>query len=95
MVAVRSGIVAEEVPLNAGKNGKVVCATLHMQDSPPLYICAYCRPPKDTTDALDSLGKALDELQPRLDEKPSHMLAGCRRLQISWYRLGYRYHKTQ
>ena len=35
MVAVRKNLVAEEVPLKAGKNGEVVCAKIHLQNNAP------------------------------------------------------------
>ena len=70
MIAVKNHLVADEVPLNAGKNGEIVCAKISIEKSPPLYVCAYYRPPDDTTAAIDTLEQALDELQPRLDKNP-------------------------
>ena len=70
MVAVRKGIIVVDKPLQAGKDGEVVCAKISMENSQPLYVCAYYRPNKDTVSALDSLELALTELQTELDKDP-------------------------
>ena len=70
MIAVKNDLVAEEVSLNASKNGEIVCAKISIEKAPPLYIVAYYRPPNDTTTAMDALEQALEELQPRLDKNP-------------------------
>ena len=45
MVATRKGLIAEEVPLAAGKDGEIVCAKITLANSKPLFICACYRPP--------------------------------------------------
>ena len=44
-----------------------------MKQSPPLYIFAYYRPPKYTQNALESLEKALKELQQLIAKKNSRI----------------------
>ena len=70
MVAIRKDIVATEVPLKAGINGEIVCAKVTLEKSPPLYICAFYRPPGDKVEALDNLELALDELQEEINKNP-------------------------
>ena len=70
MVATRKGLIAEEVPLAAGKDGEIVCAKITLANSQPLFICAYYRPPHDTVSALDSLELALDELSAKCENNP-------------------------
>ena len=70
MVIVRKGIVCEEVTLKSGKEGEVVCAKISVAKSPPMYVCAYYRPPKDTVDALDSLDNALEEIEVMIQKNP-------------------------
>ena len=72
MVAVRKGIIVVDKPLQAGKDGEVVCAKISMENSQPLYDCAYYRPNKDTVSALDSLELALTELQTELDKSRTY-----------------------
>ena len=67
-VAFRKDLVAVEFPLSAGKEGEIFCAKVPIVNSPPLYICAYYRPNKDTVAALDNLELALDELQAELNK---------------------------
>ena len=70
MVIVRKGIVCEEISLKAGKHGEVVCAKISIAKSPPLYVCAYYRPPSDTENSLDSLNLALEELEEIVNKNP-------------------------
>ena len=74
MVATHKDMVTEPVPLRAGKNGEVVCAKITLSKAPPLYVCAYYRPPGDTEGALDSLEEAIEELQPQLIKNPKASL---------------------
>ena len=70
MVATRKDMVAEQVPLQAGKNGEVVCAKITLANASPLYVCAYYRPPGDTEGALNNLEEAIEELQPIFQKNP-------------------------
>ena len=70
MVIVRKGIVCEEVSLKAGKEGEIVCAKISIAKSPPVYVCAYYRPPGDTENALDSLNLAMEELEEIVEKNP-------------------------
>ena len=70
MVATRNDMVTEQVPLQAGRNGEVVCAKVTLSNAPPLYICSYYRPPGDTESVVDSLEEAIEELQPLLQKNP-------------------------
>ena len=70
MVAIRNDVIAEEVPLQAGRDGEIVCAKINLCKAQPLYVCAYYRPPKDTAAALDNLELALEELQIKCESNP-------------------------
>ena len=62
LIATKRGIVADEVPLKASENGKIVCTKIAIAKASPLYICAFYRPPSDPTDSLSNLESALEEL---------------------------------
>ena len=62
MLAMKKGIIAEEVELKASKSGEITCAKIHLAKANPLYVCAYYRPPSDATESLDNLESALEEL---------------------------------
>ena len=62
MLAMKKGIIAEEVELKASKSGEITCAKIHLAKANPLYVCAYYRPPSDATESLDNLESALEEI---------------------------------
>ena len=70
MVAIRKDIVPVEYPLSEGKEGEKVCAKVSLENPPPLYVCAYYRPDKDTVAALDNLELTLEEIQTELNKNP-------------------------
>ena len=81
MVAIRKDLVAVEYPVSAGKEGEKVCAKVSLENSLPLYVCAYYRPNKDTVAALDNLELALEEIQTELKKNPQSRTFHCWRLQ--------------
>jgi hypothetical protein len=62
LIATKRGLVVDEVKLKASKSGEIICARLAMAKSSPLSICAYYRPPSDSTQDLDNLEEALLEI---------------------------------
>ena len=47
-----------------------MCAKISLVKAPPLYVCAYYRPPGDTEEQLDSLEQAIEEIQNIIDKNP-------------------------
>ena len=70
MLAMKKGIIAEEVELKASKSGEIACAKIHLAKANPLYVCAYYRPPSDATESLDNLESALEELHTITERNP-------------------------
>ena len=62
LIATQRGIIADEVTLQVSSSGEIVCARISMAKTSPMYICAYYRPPNETSDSIDTLQRALDEI---------------------------------
>ena len=68
LIAIKKGIVADEVTLKASSTGEIVCARIKLAKSDPLYVLAFYRPPDDTVDSLKCLESVLEELS-KLSQK--------------------------
>ena len=62
LIATKKGVVTDEVPLKASAGGEIVCTRIACSKSNPLYVCAYYRPPGESTDSLEVLQEAVEEL---------------------------------
>ena len=90
LIATKKSIVADEVVLKAGNSGEIVCARVALTKASPMYVCAYYRPPSDTSDSLDTLQLALEELDDLIRSNPrsSIVVAGdFNARDIDWDRL--------
>ena len=56
------GFVLGTFATHKSSSGEIVCARIAMAKTSPMYICAYYRPPNETSDSLDILQRALDEI---------------------------------
>ena len=70
MLAMKKGIIAEEVEFKASKSGEITCAKIQLAKANPLYVCAYYRPPSNATESLDILESALEELHTIIARNP-------------------------
>ncbi len=70
MVAIRNDLAAEEFPLKIGKERDIWFARISLVNAPPLYACAYYRPPSDNAEQLNSLEDAIKEIQSIIDKNP-------------------------
>ena len=52
LIATQRGIIANEVTLQVSSSGEIVCARISMAKTSPMYICAYYRPPNETSDSI-------------------------------------------